>query len=160
MTRTQTSPDGSALAATWNPALVEDVGKALGAEVRGYGVDVLLAPALNLHRVPLGGRNFEYYSEDPLLSGKSIAGWLYEEGGKSVAALAVLLVIEPCRVDPALFREWWALFRAANARQDDEEQEEEDEDDFEVTYNRCLKQALQAALRKFSPPELPTHLED
>jgi beta-glucosidase len=71
-----TTPSPTALAASWDPDLVERVGELLGAEARRKGVDVLLAPTVNLHRTPYGGRHFECLSEDPHLTARIGAAYV------------------------------------------------------------------------------------
>lgn len=69
-------PSPTALAATWDPELARSAGRVLGSECRRRGIHLLLAPTVNLHRSPLGGRHFECYSEDPLLTAEIGAGYV------------------------------------------------------------------------------------
>ncbi len=69
-------PTSSGLAASWNTELLNEVGFALGQEAKEMGVSILLGPGANIKRSPLGGRNFEYFSEDPYLSGKLAAAYI------------------------------------------------------------------------------------
>ena len=79
-------PTAVALASSWNPALVREVGAALGREAQASDVQILLGPGINIKRSPLGGRNFEYFSEDPLLAGKLAAAYIDGLQGEGVGA--------------------------------------------------------------------------
>jgi beta-glucosidase len=77
-------PTEVVIASTWNDALAYQIGEAIGAECKAYGIDGWYAPGQNLHRSPKGGRNFEYFSEDPLLSGKMSAGMVNGAQSKNI----------------------------------------------------------------------------
>ena len=79
-------PVGIALAATWDPALIEQIGAALGEEAKTKGAHVLLAPTVNIHRTPLNGRNFEAYSEDPYLTAEIATAYIKGLQSQGVAA--------------------------------------------------------------------------
>lgn len=79
-------PTAAAMANTWNPALAEELGAALGEEAAANDVHVLLGPGLNIKRSPLCGRNFEYFSEDPYLAGKMAAAYIRGIQSAGVAA--------------------------------------------------------------------------
>jgi len=92
-------PSPTALAATWDPVRVERMGRLLASEARRKGVDVLLAPTVNLHRTPFGGRHFECFSEDPELT--SMIGTAYVEGlqAEGVAATVKHFVANDSETD-------------------------------------------------------------
>ena len=81
-------PCPSALGATWDPGLVEEVAAALGAEARGKGIDVLLAPTIHLMRTPLGGRGFECFAEDPVLTARIAVAYVRGVQSAGVACAA------------------------------------------------------------------------
>lgn len=79
-------PTGAAMGAAWDPELVYRIGEALGEEFRMYGIQAILGPAMNLKRHPLCGRNFEYFSEDPELTGELAEAYVRGVQSKKVAA--------------------------------------------------------------------------
>jgi beta-glucosidase len=82
------TPSPTAMAASWDPELVDDLAGLLAAEARRKGVDILLAPTINLHRTPVGGRHFECFSEDPTLTG--VIGGAYVDGLQSRGVAATV----------------------------------------------------------------------
>ncbi len=92
-------PIGTAAACTWNDALVEEMGECIGADGNLCGVNVWYAPAMNLHRTHISGRNFEYYSEDPLLSGKMAAATTRGVQSKHVVVTLKHFALNDCETN-------------------------------------------------------------
>jgi len=80
-------PVSTAMSATWDPALIYRVAGAIGDEAKAYGVDLMLGPAINIQRSPINGRNFEYFSEDPLLNAQITAAYINGLQAQGVGAV-------------------------------------------------------------------------
>jgi beta-glucosidase len=94
-------PTGITLAATWNPELGVEYGKVLGSEARHRGKDVILGPGVNIMRTPLNGRNFEYMSEDPYLSGSMAVGYIKGVQSQDVATCVKHYALNNQEIDRA-----------------------------------------------------------
>ena len=92
-------PCPTALAATWDPEIAHRAGRVLAEEARDKGVHVLLGPTINLHRTPIGGRNFECYSEDPVLTGQIAVGYIHGVQSGGVATTAKHFVANEAETD-------------------------------------------------------------
>lgn len=77
---------GVSMGASWNPELVEEIGRAIGSEARAADKNIMLGPCVNIHRLPIGGRNFESYSEDPFLASRMGVAWIKGVQSMHVAA--------------------------------------------------------------------------
>ncbi len=116
-------PAGVSFAATWNPQLIRQVGRAIAQEALAYGIDVVLGPCVGIHRLPTAGRNFESYSEDPYLSARMAVAWIEGLQSQGVAACVKHFVCNDqefernlvnVRVDERTLREiYLAPFRVA-----------------------------------------------
>ena len=107
-------PTASALACTFDEALARRVGEALGEECREQGVDLLLGPGVNMKRSPLCGRNFEYFSEDPLLAGKLAAAYISGVQSRGVRASSISPPTTRRRPASSPTR-WWTSARCARS---------------------------------------------
>jgi beta-glucosidase len=79
-------PSGIGLAATWNTAMARGEGEAIGEEARARGKDIMLGPAVNIERIPLNGRSFEYFGEDPWLAGRMAVAFIQGEQSRGIAS--------------------------------------------------------------------------
>lgn len=142
-------PTASALASSWDTDLIRKVGEALGQESLALDVQVLLGPGVNLKRSPLGGRNFEYFSEDPVLSGEMAAAWINGVQSKGVAASLkhyvcndqeTLRMTIDVDVDPQTLREVYLL-------------------PFEIAVRKANPWTIMAAYNHINGPRATEHRE-
>jgi beta-glucosidase len=108
-------PNGSSLACSWDPALIRLMGNALAEECLEMGVSVLLGPGINIRRTPLAGRSYEYYSEDPLLTGELAAAIILGIQEKGVGACLKHFAATTPNSSELKWIRWWRNARCARS---------------------------------------------